>query len=89
VRQIAAKAIILSLALIIAAILIAPQVDLDPVAPRLEWAACLLAVFLSWLAAVVMFRITTLAAAALRALSPSLLLTPIVTCSPRLCLLLC
>ena len=49
-RQIAAKAIILSLAIIIATILIAPQVDLDPVAPRLEWAAYLIIVFLTWLA---------------------------------------
>ena len=38
------------LAIMIAAILIAPQVDLDPVAPRLEWAACLVIVFLTWLA---------------------------------------
>jgi hypothetical protein len=50
VRQIVAKALVVSLAVIIATILIAPQVDLDPVAPRLEWAACLLIVFLTWLA---------------------------------------
>ena len=50
VRDIATKAVIIFLAVLIAAILILPQVDLDPVAPRLEWAAWLLIIFLAWLA---------------------------------------
>ena len=54
-RQIAAKALIALLVLIIATILIAPQVDLDPVAPRLEWAACLMIIFLAYLASMVEF----------------------------------
>jgi len=50
VRQVFAKAIIILLALVVATILIAPSVNLDPAAPRLEWAACLLVIFISWLA---------------------------------------
>lgn len=50
VRQVFAKAIIILLALVVATILIAPSVNLDPAVPRLEWAACLLVIFISWLA---------------------------------------
>jgi hypothetical protein len=52
VRQFLAKAIIVFLAVVVATILIAPSVNLDPAAPRLEWAACLLVVFVSWLAVI-------------------------------------
>jgi len=51
VRQIAAKAIILLLAIIIAVILVAPEVNLVPAVPRTDWSACLLVVFMGWLAA--------------------------------------
>ena len=50
-RQIAAKTIILLLAIIIAAILVAPGVDLAPAVSRTDWSACLLVVFMTWLAA--------------------------------------
>ncbi|HEX5434192.1 MAG TPA: hypothetical protein VFY05_08140 [Candidatus Angelobacter sp.] len=51
-RRIAAKAIILLLAIIIAVILVAPGVNLAPVVSRTDWSACLLVVFMGWLAAI-------------------------------------
>jgi hypothetical protein len=89
VRQIAAKATILLLAIIIAAVLIAPQVDLDPAAPRLEWAACLLMVFLSWLAALTISMSTAIGITRLRADCFPLDLTPIPPASSRTFQLLC
>jgi hypothetical protein len=83
VRQIAVKAIIIFMALIIAAILVAPQVDLDPVAPRLEWAACLLMIFLSWLAALTMYSISGLATVPLGAHWFPSSFIPIAPSSPR------
>lgn len=50
-RRIAAKTVILLLAIIIAAILVAPSVDLAPAVSRTDWSACLLVVFVAWLAA--------------------------------------
>jgi len=67
VRQILAKTIIIFLALLIASILVAPSVNLDPAAPRLEWAACLLVIFIGWLAAMFAY------AALLRANGPLVL----------------
>jgi hypothetical protein len=46
VRYSAAKAMITCLAIIIAVILIAPQVDLDPAVPRADWTVLL--VLLLW-----------------------------------------
>ncbi|MGE5325274.1 MAG: hypothetical protein ACM3SW_20570 [Actinomycetota bacterium] len=79
-RQIAAKAIILLLAIIIAVILVAPEVSPVPAVSRTDWSACLLVVFMTWLA--VVFGLLALIRARTSSIPRDSLLLPALFCGP-------